>query len=126
ILWLVLLNLGAGGAITEVRLADLARGLPRALPILRGILQPDLIERAHATQRATASVTYRATAQIENAKTRKGENAKEAEGAPGDEPPLRSGVSRFRSFAFSRSQSLIGPSIRLEPDIAHPGDRVQV
>jgi hypothetical protein len=57
ILLLVLLNFAAGWSITEIRLSDLARGLPRMVPILRGLLQPDLIERAHATQRATANIT---------------------------------------------------------------------
>jgi phosphonate transport system permease protein len=60
ILVVVLLDFAAGWTLTEIRLGELARGLPRMAPILRGLLQPDLFERAHATQRATANITLRA------------------------------------------------------------------
>jgi phosphonate transport system permease protein len=156
ILLLVLLNFAAGWSITEIRLADLARGLPRMAPILRGLLQPDLIEHAYATQRATANITLRAgqaplgrgdlptRGLFHHGGTearRKAHGERQRVGAP-----LVGALSRGRSgrghprgvplhLPFSVSPYLRGefllcaigaPVVRLEPAVAAPGERVRV
>jgi phosphonate transport system permease protein len=54
VLLLLFVNTAAGWTLTEIRPLTLLRGLPRMRPILAGLAQPDLLERARAVQHGSA------------------------------------------------------------------------
>jgi phosphonate transport system permease protein len=51
---LLFINAAAGWSITEIQPLTMLRGLPRMRPILAGLAQPDLAERARETQTGSA------------------------------------------------------------------------
>jgi phosphonate transport system permease protein len=75
-LLLVALNLAAGVVITEVRPGELARGLSKMAPIVRGLLRPDLFERRRETQQATAPIRFVAPSKERLAPPRHGDTEK--------------------------------------------------
>jgi hypothetical protein len=96
--------------------------IPRATPTLIAVTMALAIAglaAANLPMRDGQNVG-RARSLIENAKPRKGENAKAVESEPANACPANSSVSRFRSFALSRSQSSAPPAEAAAPAAEKP------